>query len=110
MDFVAPVEAVTSRAESRPGSPNCFWIPVRVVIITALVTLMSFAVVLLLALVGLIVRAQAHGLSPNLTVAYHRIALPTAIVIGGATLVSCSVLEMRRYREAKALARIERIS
>ena len=79
-------------------------------IITVPVALISFAITLLLALLGLIVSASARGISANLTLAYHRIALPTAIVTGGAVLVFSTVLEVRHYRRAKALARIERIS
>ncbi|PYV95375.1 MAG: hypothetical protein DMG89_21885 [Acidobacteria bacterium] len=97
-------------AQSNPGAPGWFWIPVRVVIITVLVALISFAIVLLLALLGLIVSAKVQGVSSNLTVAYHRIALPTAIVIGGVVLVFSTVMEVRHYCQAKALARIERIS
>jgi len=91
-------------------APRWFWIPVRVLIITVLVTLISFAIALLLALLGVIVSAKARGISPNLTIAYHRIALPTAIVIGGVVLVLSTVLDVRHYCQAKALARIERIS
>jgi uncharacterized BrkB/YihY/UPF0761 family membrane protein len=97
-------------SEALPRPPRWFWIPVRVGIITVLVTLISFAIALLLALLGLILSATAQGISPNLTAAYHRIALPTAIVSGAAVLVLSTVLEVRHYRRAKALARIERIS
>ena len=98
------------RSEALPRAPRWFWIPVRVGIITVLVTLISFAIALLLALLGLIVSAKAQGISPNLTVAYHRIALPSAIVIGGSVLVLSTALEVRHFCQTKALARIERIS
>jgi hypothetical protein len=78
--------------------------------ITVLVTLLSFAIALLLALLGLIGSAKARGISPNLPVAYHGIAFPIATVIGGVVLLLSSVVEVRYYYRAKALGRLERIS
>jgi uncharacterized BrkB/YihY/UPF0761 family membrane protein len=98
------------RSEAFLRAPRWFWIPVRVVIITVLVTLISFAIALLLALLGLILSAKVRGISPNLTVAYHRIAFPAATLLGGIVLVLSTVVEVRHYCQAKALARLERIS
>jgi hypothetical protein len=98
------------RSEALSRTPCWVWIPVRVLIITVLVTLLSFAIALLLALLGLIWSAKARGISPNLTVAYHRIAFPVATLIGGAALLWSSVVEVRYYYRAKALGRLERIS
>ena len=110
MGLSPSVEAVMPQSESRPRSPRWIWIPIRSLIITLLVTLISFAVVLLLALVGLIVTAKIQGTAPNLPQAYHYAAFPAAIVIGGAVLVLSTLLEVRQYRQTKALARIERVS
>ena len=83
-------------------------IPVRVLLVTFLMTLLSFSISLLLGILGVVAGAKARGASPNLTVAYRLIALPAAGVVGGVVLVSAIVLEVRHYRQAKALAEIER--
>jgi hypothetical protein len=36
--------------------------------------------------------------------------LPVAAIVAAVTLISASVIEIRRYRQTKALAEIERIS
>ena len=103
-------EAVMSHPKVRLGSYAWCGIPLRVVITTLLVTLMSFAIALLLGLLGLIITAKVRAVAPNLTTAYRHIALPTAIAIGAATFVVSTTMEVRHYRQTKALARIEDIS
>jgi hypothetical protein len=49
-------------------------------------------------------------LHPNLTAAYREIAVPTAVVVGGVVLISAIILEVRHYRQTRALLEIERIS
>ncbi len=83
-------------------------IPVRVFLVTFLMTLLSFAISLLLGILGVVAGARARGATPNLTVAYRLIALPAAGVVAAVVLVSSIVLEVRHYRQAKALAEIER--
>jgi hypothetical protein len=82
---------------------------VRVFLITFLVTLLSFAVSLLAGILGAIVVARVRGHAPNLTIAYRDIAFPVAAVVCVAVFILSLVLEIRRYREAKLLATIERI-
>jgi hypothetical protein len=77
-------------------------------LVTFLLTLLSFAVSLLLGILGLVIVARLRGLHPNLTAAYRHIALPTAAVVSAIVLISATVMEIRRYRQAKALAEIER--
>ena len=101
---------VASHPKSSPRSSAWVWIPVRVLIVTLLLTLISFAITLLLSLLVLIMTAQAGGIAPNLTIAYGHIALPTAIVIGTATLIVSTTMEVRHHRQTKALARIAKIS
>jgi len=98
--------------ETKPvqRSPRWFWIPVRVLLVTFLVGLLSFAVCLLLGILGLMMGAKARGTHPDLTVAYRQIAAPAAAVVAGIVLVSALVMEIRHYRQQKALAEIERSS
>jgi hypothetical protein len=94
-------------ASAKTPAPRWFWIPVRVLLVTFLLTLLSFAVSLLLAIVGIAITAGARGVSPNMTNAYRHIAAPVAVVVGAVALVGMMVLEIRRYRQARALAAIE---
>ena len=92
------------------AKPRWHLIPVRVLLVTFLLTLLCFAVSLLLGILGVVVAARLRGLHPNMSIAYRYIALPTAAAGGAFALVSTSVMEIRRYRQTKALAEIERIS
>jgi hypothetical protein len=87
-----------------------FFIPVRVLLMTFLLTLLSFAVSLLLGILALLIVARWQGLHPNMTTAYRNIALPIAVATGAVVLIAASVMEVRRYRQTEALAEIERIS
>jgi hypothetical protein len=95
------------KAASKPG---WFFIPVRVLLVTFLLTLLSFAVSLLLGILALVIVARLQGLHPNMTTAYRHIALPIAAGASVLALIAASVMEVRRYRQTKALAEIERIS
>jgi prepilin signal peptidase PulO-like enzyme (type II secretory pathway) len=90
--------------------PHWYVIPARILLITFLLTLLSFAVSLLLGIVGIVIAARLRGLHPNLTIAYRQIAFPIAVAVGAIALISASVTEIRHHRQAKALAQIERIS
>jgi hypothetical protein len=74
-------------------------IPVRVLLVSLLVALLSFAVCLLLGILGLAITARLRGVQPDMTVAYRHIAFPAAIVIGAGALVGTIVIEVRRYRQ-----------
>jgi len=97
-----------------PEIPGCqrrwYLIPLRVVLVTFIVTLLSFAVSLLLAIAGTVVGARLRGAHPDMTFAYRHIALPAAATVAAIIFVSASVMEVRHYRQAKALDRIERAS
>lgn len=88
--------------------PRWYLIPVRVLLVTFLVTLLSFAVSLLLGILGIVIGAKLHHIHPNLTLAYRLVAAPAAGMVGAVILISSIVLEVRHYRQAKALAEIER--
>jgi hypothetical protein len=98
-------------ASKSPASKRRWYlIPVRVLLVTFLLTLLSFAVSLLLGILGIVIAAWLQGLHPNLTIAYRHVALPVAAIAGVITLISASVIELHHYRQNKALAEIERIS
>ncbi|MBV9573136.1 MAG: hypothetical protein JOY93_03715 [Acidobacteriales bacterium] len=92
------------------AKPRWYLIPARVVLVTFLMTLLSFAVSLLLGILGIWVGARLRGVPPQITVAYRYIALPSAIFVGAVVLVAASAMEIRAYRQNTTLAEIERDS
>jgi hypothetical protein len=83
-------------------------IPARAVLVTALFTLIGFAVSLLLGILGVFIGAKLRGGTPNMTIAYREVAIPVGAMIGVIVLVSAVAMEIRHYRQAKALRSIER--
>jgi hypothetical protein len=92
------------------NTPPSYLIPARILLVTFLLTLLSFAVTLLFGILGLVIVARLRGLHPNMPIAYRYIAFPVAAVVATVTLISATVIEIRRYRQTKALAEIERVS
>jgi hypothetical protein len=92
------------------SSPHWYGIPVRVMLITFLGTLLSFAVSLLLAIIGTLIVGLVRGSHPNMAVAYRQIAVPLALAAGCVIFVLVLGMEIRHYRQAKTLSAIERIS
>jgi hypothetical protein len=90
--------------------PRWYVIPLRVLLVTFILTLLSFAVCLFVAILGALVAAKLHGIAPDLRVAYRHIALPMAIVAGTVVGVVTTVLEIRHYRQTNALQGILRAS
>ena len=84
-------------------------IPVRVLAVTFLLTLLSFAVALLLSILGTMVYSEAKHIAPNLPFAYRHIAFPFAVTVGAMVLVLSLVMEIRNYRQRRTLAGIERV-
>lgn len=97
---------------SRPNArkPRWYAIPVRVLSVTFLLTLFSFAVSLLLSILGVVIAAKVHGVHPDMRIAYRNIALPVAMVAGSIALVLSIVMEIRHYRRSKTLDGIARAS
>ena len=93
-----------------PRPPRWYAIPVRVLLLTFIGTLISFAVSLLLGIIGTVVVSALRGVNPNMTVAYRQVALSAAIVAGSVIFVLALVMEIRHYRQSKTLAAIERMS
>jgi hypothetical protein len=92
----------------QPYRPRWYMIPARAFFVAFLCTLLTFAVTLFLSLAGAVV--LAHTASPDLRFAYQHIALPVALVVGGIILVLSLAMEIRRYRQSKALEDIARAS
>jgi hypothetical protein len=114
----APTVSVTVRIAKMEGmnkvppsrSPYWYGIPVRVLLVTLIGTLICFAVSLLLGILGTVIGAALRGVHPDMRVAYRLIALPLAVVAGCIVFVAALVMEIRHYRQAKALAAIEKVS
>ena len=82
-----------------PSAPlRWFLVPLRVLLVTFLLALLSFAVCLFLGILGLVISAGVRGVHPNMTIAYREIAFPAAILAGAAALVAAIVLEIRHGR------------
>jgi amino acid transporter len=93
-------------AESSIRKQRWYLIPVRIVLVTFIVTLLSFAVSLLLGIFGVLLAAKLRGVHPNMTLAYRDVALPVAGIVAAIVLVSSTVMEVRHYRQTKALGNI----
>ena len=97
-------------AKTGSNGPRWIAIPARVFAITFLFTLLSFAVALLLSIMGTVVYSQFRHVAPNLTFAYRHIAFPFAITAGVIVLGLSLGMEIRNYRQRKTLEGIERVS
>jgi hypothetical protein len=97
-------------AKRSSGGPRWIGIPARVFAMTFLLTVLSFAVALLVSILGTVVYSQVKHVAPNLMFAYRHIAFPFAITVGAIVLVLLLLMEVRNYRQRKTLAGIERVS
>lgn len=95
---------------TRVHKPRWYMIPVRAGFVSFLVTLVSFALSLLLSLIGMVLVAKLHSRTPDLRFAYRHIALPVALSVGAIVLVLALIMEIQHYRQSKALAQIARAS
>jgi len=68
-----------------------------------LLALLSFAVCLLLGILGVTVWALLRGVQPNLTLAYRDIALPAGVIAGLIALVVAVAVECRKNVGASVL-------
>lgn len=106
-DFSTTKTLITPRIGDR--SPHWYGIPVRIFLLTLIGTLSAFALSLFLAILGIMVVAALRGRRPDMTIAYWHIALPLALVAGGIIFLLATALEIRYYRQHKALRAIERM-
>lgn len=93
-----------------PRRPRWYGIPVRVGIVTLVGTLLCFAVSLLLSILGTVIVSAVRHVHPDMRIAYRQFALPMAIVAGTIIFVLSLMMEIRHYRQSKALSAIERAS
>jgi hypothetical protein len=106
-DFSTTKTLITPRTGVR--SPHWYGIPVRIFLLTFIGTLSAFAVSLFLAILGIMLIAALRGRRPDMTTAYWHIALPLALVAGGIIFLFATALEIRYYRQHKALRALERM-
>jgi len=72
-------------------------------------TLICFALSLLLGILGTVTVSALRGIHPDMRIVYRLIALPVASVAGAVIFVLSLVMEIRHYRQMKALSAIERM-
>jgi len=90
-----------------PSEPlRWFLVPLRVLLVSLLLTLLSFAVCLFLGILGLVISAGLRGVHPNMTIAYREIAFPAAVVAGAAALVAAIIMEVRQRRRQRNATRL----
>jgi uncharacterized membrane protein YeaQ/YmgE (transglycosylase-associated protein family) len=89
------------------SQPHWYLVPVKALAVTFILTLLSFAVGLLLGIIGTLIRGWILGIHPNMTAAYRDVALPVAIVAAVIVFIAAMAMEIRRYRQEKALMEIE---
>ncbi len=99
-----------SMAKTSSDGPRWIGIPARVFAMTFLLTLLSFAVALLLSIMGTVIYSQMKHVAPNLAFAYRHIAFPFAVTVGAIVLLLSLAMEIRNYRQRKTLEGIERAS
>ena len=80
----------------KPRLPGVFF---RALLITFVLTLLAFAVTLLLAIIGLSLFGMVAGRRPDLADAYRYGAFPIAILVAVIVLVTTFVTEFKRYRQ-----------
>jgi hypothetical protein len=88
--------------------PRWYFVPIRALLVTFLMTLLAFAVSMLLSIIGFAIYSAIRGVHANFAFAYRHIAAPFAVGVGAVVLVLSLMMEIRHYRQTKALASIER--
>jgi hypothetical protein len=99
---------MTVSAQTVSPTPRWYLIPIRVLLVTIIVSLLSFAISLLLGICAVALAAKLHHIHPDLRMAYRFIAAPAAGMVAAIVLISASFMEVRHYRRLKVLHRIER--
>jgi len=90
--------------------PRPALIPFRIILITFLAILLSFAVSTLLGIFGTVLWGALHHTTPKLPLVYRYFAPLIAMVTGAVALIAATIHEIRYYRQSKVLAAIERLS
>lgn len=94
----------------KPRKPRWYAVPVRILLVTFILTLMTFALCLFMAILGTVVAGKVRGYTPDLRLAYRHIALPIAVGAGMVVFIVTTVMEVRHFRQTKALHGILRAS
>jgi len=94
--------------ERKIRQPRLYMVPLRALLFSFLIALVSFAIGLLLGVIGILIYSRVQGSTPDLRLAYRDIAAPFAAVVGAIVLIMTLAMEFRHYRQSKALASIER--
>ncbi|HYL96002.1 MAG TPA: hypothetical protein VET69_09370 [Terriglobales bacterium] len=79
--------------------PRLLGVFFRALLITFVLTLLAFAVTLLLAIIGLSLLGVIAGHRPDMATAYRYGALPMAMLAAVVVLVTAFVIEFKRYRQ-----------
>jgi hypothetical protein len=87
--------------------PKLIMVFVRVVLVTFILTLLAFAVSLLAAIAGFAIYSHFTGKALSMAMAYRMIAAPAALAVAGVVFVLSLALEIKHYRQNKALATME---
>ncbi len=82
--------------------PRVLGVLFRALLITFVLTLLAFAVTLLLAIIGLSLYGMVRGHRPDMANAYRYIALPMAALAAAIVLVIAFTNELKRYRQRLA--------
>ena len=85
--------------KARPA--RWYAIPVRILLVTFLLTLLTFALCLFASILGTVLAGRVHGSNPDLRMAYRHIALPIALVSGVVVFIVTTVMEIRHFRQAR---------
>jgi hypothetical protein len=94
-------------SETVSRGPRWYFIPIRVLLVTVVVALLSFAVSLLLGICAVVLASKLRHIHPDLRIAYRFIAAPAGGMVAAIVLVSASFMEVRHHRRLKVLRRIE---
>lgn len=88
-------------------SLHWYWIPLRILLGTVLLTLICFAVSTLFGIIGVITGSIIRRTFLDITYAYRYVGFPVASGMLAVALVFVTTIEIRHYRQMKALARTE---
>ena len=82
--------------------PRLAGVFVRALLITLVLTLLAFALTLLLAIIGLSLYGLIRAHHPDMAQAYRYIALPMALLVALIVLITAFINEFKRYRQRLA--------
>ena len=88
-----------SFAETPSGKLHWLLVCFRVLLVSFLLTLLSFAACLLLGILGLVTSGWVRGVHPDMTLAYRHFAFPVAVAAGVIALLAAIVMEARQAGE-----------